>query len=306
MKAASKRAVLTLMAYMSLYFLFIVAATTFRVLPISYLGVLAHTLLFFLGPIFIFLDVRRPMHKTRVAHHRETVMRISAIALVYSSVLPGVAVFPGTLSIVGHLFNFSALYFAVVLGLHSFCIRPDHWLRYDNRFHTGFITAMVSSIALELFASTKGLGLWSVAALCIGQQVAWRHALWYNASKKMSPAQHADVWPALAENNDGSLFWGNLYKYSLQCSEGMPSAALTQLTLPTLLGYFKYGPLDVSESGNYQHTFEESVKAAINKKEPRATFIWQLYPALEAASYISRIEEFVINAKTESFELPAL
>lgn len=308
MTATLTRASRSQLAYAALYALFIVAAVTLRFTPIGSLAFLAHALIFFLGPIFVFLDMLRPMKQTRKKHHLETSLRVGILALIYSTVLPGIATANGSLGIVGHLFNFTAMYFSVVLGLHKFAIRPDHWLRYDNRFHTGFIAAMVSSIVLELglLMTTKGLGLWSVAAMCIGMQLAWRHALWYNASQKMSPAQHADVWPSLAQNNEPALFWNQLYRYSLKYSYAMPMTALSQLSLVTLLGYFKYGTVHLNDSGNYQHTFEECVKKAINEKEPRATFIWQLYPAIEAAAYITRIEEFVANAKTESFELPAL
>lgn len=263
-------------------------------------------MIFALGPLCIFVDLWMPLQATRQRHHAETALRVAILALLYSLILPGTAVLSASPGMIGHLINFAVIYAAVALGLHNFVIRPAHVLRYDNRFHTGFLTAMVGAIVLELgiIPPLKGLGVWVLAVLVIALQIGWRHALWYNASQVMSSGQHADVWPALAKNNEPAHFWLQLHKYTLQHGHGMPAAALDVLSLPTLLGYFTYGVVELTDKKN--HDFEENVKLAINTKEPRATFVWQLYPAVEAAGYIARIEEFVASAQTESMELPEL
>ena len=290
-----------------LYATFLIMAVVFRMRPPeTNIALDTFFMIFALGPLCVFLDLWLPLQTTKKRHHAETALRVAVLLALYSLILPGTAVAAASAGMVGHLVNFAVLYAAVALGLHKFVIRPVHWLRYDNRFHTGFLTAMVGAIVLELgiVAPLKGLGVWALAALVVGLQVGWRHALWYNASQEMQPAQHADVWPALAKNNDPAHFWLHLYRYTLQHDHGMPAAALGVLSLPTLLGYFTHGVVDLSKNKN--HDFEENVKLAINQKEPRATFVWQLYPAAEAAGYIARIEEFVASAQTESMELPDL
>lgn len=290
------------------YMFSVVMALAFRFSPDSSVASYTHMVIFMLGPILVLFDMFKTMQPTRHKHHLETAFRVTLLLLLYSTILPGVAAPETKSSILGYLFNFVAMYFSVVLGLHKFVIRPNHWLRYDNRFHIAFLTILVATVLVELglFPGTKGLGLWEMAFLTTGLQIAWRHALWYNASQEMAPSQHADVWPTMAKNIEAPQFWANLYKYTLQYPSGMPGHALGALSLPMLLGYFSQDTAQYSNTERQNHDFEENVKSAINALEPRATFIWQLYPAREAAELVARVDEFVAAAQTESLELPAL
>lgn len=267
----------------------------------AWVPIVAQTVIFMTGPMLVRIDMKTPAPRTWRMQALETAARFAIIA----SLLPlGQS---GATAIVGYLFNFSLMYATTMLSLNQFVVRPYHWLRYDNRLHTGFLAVMVSAIILELglAAHLKGVGLWLLSAAMLALLVAWRHALWCNASKEIGPEQHAYVWPALAKRSSSKFFWHTLYLYSLQYPATL-APALAAMELPVLLSFFELDMEATLFEGNVLHDFSENVKAAINEKEPRATFIWQLYPPADAAGYIGRIEEFVANAQTESVELPAL
>lgn len=304
------------LTYAVLHALCLAAAIALLLLPIEYFTALtptklslSHALIFIVGPVFILSDLILPMQKTRRRHHLNTALRVGIIALAYATTLTSISSPSTALNMLGYLLNFVAMYFVGFFSLYDLAIKPTHWLRYDNRLHTIFLAAMVAAIVLELglVAPIKSLGMWALAAMTISVLLAWRYALWYNAGDNMSPAQHADVWPMLAKYREPQQFWNQLELYLFKNATLIPIAPLTTLTLPTLLGYFELEkPEPLIGTFTYQRILDECVKAAINTKEPRAAFIWQLYSAKEAAGYIKRIDEFVVNGQMESIELPTL
>lgn len=268
--------------------------------PNAALPFYVHLIVFVLGPGFVVFDMFTPPSTSPWSHAFETAARLSVLIFLYF-LLPS-----GIMNTVVYMANFVLMYAAVVLGLQKFAIKPDHWLRYDHLFHTGFITAMVTAIVLELSLSPylKGAGLLFLNGLIIGLTGAWRYALWNNALQELSSAQHAYVWPNLAKRSEPDIFWEKLYNYSLQYPTAMPHSALRVLSMPVLLSFFKLAPHGVN--ANAFNVFQENIKSIINTKEPRAIIIWQLYSSADAAGYIERIEEFSASAKKEIFDLPAL
>ncbi len=266
-----------------------------------------HGAIFLAGPVLLVMDRFRNNPQHLWQHHTETGLRVATLIGFYC-LLPSTAV-----SMMGYLWNFFALYMGAWSGLQNFIVRPNHWLRHDNKAHTGFLAVLVVGIVGELaFKSVQvGIGTSFLALMTVIVLVAWRHALWYNVHRELSPAQHAAVWPAHALRvGMERTFWQDVQKYASLYS---PVPLLNTLSVPVLLSFFATdsvlrSAIDPFASGDKDSgsPLAEDIKTAINAKEPRAVFVWQLYPEKEAAIAIGQIEEFAANAEQESFELPAL
>lgn len=259
-----------------------------------------HLTIFVLGPGLVVFDMFTPPSDFWLTHTFETATRLLVLIFLYF-LLPS-----GIMNTVVYMANFVLMYAAVVLGFQKFAIKPDHWLRYDHLFHTGFITAMVLAIVLEvsLYSHFKGAGLLFLTSLVIGLAAIWRYALWNNALQELSSAQHAYVWPNLANRLEPDIFWKKLYNYSLEYPTAMPHSALCVLSIPMLLSFFKMSPHGVRD--DEYNAFRENIKSMVNTKEPRAIIVWQLYSPREAAAYIERIDEFVESVQKEILDLPTL
>lgn len=265
-----------------------------------------HGAIFLAGPILLVMDRFRNNPQYLWQHHTETALRVATLVGLYVS-LPST-----TVSMMGYVWNFFALYMCAWSGLQNFIVRPNHWLRHDNKAHTAFLAVMVLGIVGEIaFKSVHtGIGTTFLATMTLAVLIGWRHALWYNAHRELSPAQHAAVWPAHALRVGAErTFWQDVQKYA---SLYPPVPLLNTLSVPVLLSFFAtdsvlfVGDPFVSGDKDSGSPLAEDIKTAINAKEPRAVFVWQLYPAKEAAIAIGQIEEFAARAEQESFELPAL
>ena len=261
-----------------------------------------HASIFLVGPVLVVLDRYMLPAQTLWQHHSVTALRIVVLLGIYALV-------PTTInSMTGYLWNFFCVYLTVWFALMQFSVKPLHWLRYDNRANTAFIAAIVVSLGLEIgFRPVqKGLGSWLLAGLLIAMLLAWRHALWYYVNTQLSPKQHRYVWPALATRRTPAFFWRDIYYYITDYPGLDP--VLSTLDLPVLLNFFTLEQsffMDPLVENNV-HDFRECVKAQINEKEPRAVFIWHLYPEAEAARFIEAIDTHVQASQTEAMELPDL
>lgn len=268
-----------------------------------------HGAIFLVGPVLVVLDRFRQNAPHLWQHHTETALRVATLAGLY-------ALTPSTVgSMMGNVANFFAIYMGASLGLQNFLVRPSHILRHDNKAHTGFLAVLVLGVVGEIaFKSVQvGVGTTLLALTMVVVLVGWRHALWYNAHRELSPGQHAAVWPAHAARvGGGQPFWKDAKVYLAQYP-AMP--VLNTLSVPVLLSFFTAtsdtgiarNPFSAFEGGDTSPSpLAEDIKTAINAKEPRAVFVWQLYPEKEAAIAIGQIEEFAARAEQESFELPAL
>lgn len=266
-----------------------------------------HGAIFLVGPILVALDRFRSNAPRLWQHHAETGLRLLTLVGLYSAMPPTVA------SMMGYVWNFFALYLCACLGLQNFLIRPNHILRHDNKAHTAFLAVLVLGIVGEIaFKSVHaGVGTSFLALMTALVLVGWRHALWYNVHRELSAGQHVHVWPAHAKRTNAEVpFWQDVKRYVVR----YPALPLLQtLSVPVLLSFFAADP-EARELGDPFASkprasgppLAEDIKATINDKEPRAVFVWQLYPEKEAAIAIGQIEKFAARAEQESFELPAL
>lgn len=271
--------------------------------PNAALPFYVHLTVFLMGPGLVMLDMFTPPSASQWCHASETSVRLLVLMSSYF-LLPS-----ELLNTVIYLLNFVLMYAVVVLSFQKFIIKPDHWLRHDYLFNTGFLSAIIMAHILEwgLSPYVRGAGLFFLNGLLVCLTCTWRYALWKNASQELSPAQHAAVWPTLAKRSIPADFWEKMYNYSLQYPSSMPLAALRVLDVPVLLSFFKWTPwTPPGINGDEYRYFKDRIQSMINEKEPRAIVFWQLYSSSEAASYIERIEDFTASAKNEIVELPLL